>query len=126
MYIPLIFLSKLLRLFFTIYLKEEIRFDSLHLLRRDDPSAVWYNNVCLIIDDDTDNEVCSDSNYGFSDQLSLMDFNNGNQKFLIWNKPQSAQKLRLYFRGGHPAYVADLKIYYKRGLFTEPVDFACN
>ena len=86
----------------------------MHLLRRDHPDPKWYKNVCLVLDDDTANQICTDIDYGFSDQKIA--FDDGNQKILVWKKQQTAQKVYLYFRSSQPAYIGDLKIYYKKGL----------
>ena len=85
----------------------------MHLLRKDDPDPNWYKDVCLVLDDNTVKPICTDIDYGFSDQLIA--FDGGNQKILVWKKQQTAQKVYLYFRNTYPAYIADLKIYYKKG-----------
>ena len=83
----------------------------MHLLRFDHSDPGFYNNVCLVLDDDTANQICTDTDYGFSDQKIPW---YGDQKILVWKKQQTAEKVYLYFRSGSPAFIADLKIYYKK------------
>ena len=51
-----------------IQIKEPIEFFSLTIQKRFECCYRRYKNVCLVIDDNTDNQICTDSDTGFNDQ----------------------------------------------------------
>ena len=69
-----------------------------------------YENVCIVLNDDIDNELCTDSRTGFRGKEDLL-------PFITWTKPtDNIKKVELVFREeddyyGH-AQIADLKIFY--------------
>ena len=64
-----------------------------------------YEKICLVIDDDTGNESCTDKEFGFDGQKE--------SRFIKWETPKKvARKIYLYFRDQRHANIADLKINY--------------
>ena len=69
-----------------------------------------YKNVCIVLNDDIDNELCTDSRTGFTGDEDLL-------PFITWTKPtNNVKKVELVFREeddyyGH-AQISDLKILY--------------
>ena len=51
-----------------IQIKEPIEFFSLTIQKRLDCCSERYNNVCLVLDGNIANEICTDSDTGFNDQ----------------------------------------------------------
>ena len=70
-----------------------------------------YENVCLILDDNELDQICTDKSGGLSDQKS--------NSFITWRyeKPKLIQKVSLHFRDTSSdkgwAQIADLKIEYE-------------
>ena len=94
----------------VIDFKEPMQFQELTIRRRGQFND-RYENVCLVLNDDTDNELCTDAKTGFSGAEDLL-------PFITWRKPtDNVKKVELVFRTediyyGH-AQIADLKIQYK-------------
>ena len=72
---------------------------------------LWYENVCLVLDNDTDNALCTDG--------KNPDFD-GKGESITWKNSKVAQKISLYFHYGsnvpnthHHAEIANLNIFYK-------------
>ena len=100
----------------TINFHEEIDFEYLKIKKRsaasDSRSPTAYLNVCLVLDNDITNQLCTDQQKGFSDS------DNDN---INWNLPTiDVSKVELVFRdtntygnqiSGH-AMVRDLKIFF--------------
>ena len=64
-----------------------------------------YGKICLVIDDNTENENCTDKEFGFDSQKE--------SRFIKWETPKKvARKIYLYFRDQRHANIADLKINY--------------
>ena len=88
-------------------------FNSLTIRKRFDCCRDRYQHVCLVLDEDVTNELCTDQQWGFQeDQYS---------NFVTWRKRvEGVHKVELYFRDtssrGH-AQIADLKIAYTPALF---------
>ena len=53
-----------------LILKEPIEFSSLSILKRTNCCGDRYNNVCLVIDEDNDNQICTNTDSGFDNQKS--------------------------------------------------------
>ena len=64
-----------------------------------------YLNVCLVLNEDTENQLCTNTPNGF---------NNDPDPFLTWYKPtDKVSTVELVFRDGQSAQIADLKIFYQ-------------
>ena len=74
-----------------------------------------YNKVCLVLDDDIANQICTDSKTGFSNQTSdwITWRLNSNNADPLNNPSKIAQKIELYFRDTQHAQIADFFIEYK-------------
>ena len=63
-----------------------------------------YYNVCLVLDDDTANELCTDAPTGF-DGI--------NSDIITWRMPTNeVKKVGLVFRSSDNAQIAEMKIYH--------------
>ena len=72
-----------------------------------------YRKICLVLDDDTENESCTDTEFGFEGEKE--------SRFIKWETPKKvARKIYLYFRDDRHANIADLKIVYS-SIDTEDV-----
>ena len=91
--------------------QKKIMFHSLKIEKHRHYSG--YENVCLYIDDDEKNQICTDKPHGFSDQIS--------NSFIRWSYeiPRLVTKINLVFREIGDlrgwAILADLKIMYSPG-----------
>ena len=64
-----------------------------------------YFNVCLVLNEDTENQLCTNTPNGF---------NNDPDPFITWYKPtDNVSTVELVFRDGQHAQIADLKIFYQ-------------
>lgn len=94
-----------------IEFKHSMTFNSLTIQKRQDCCQDRYNNVCLVLDGDVENQICTATKFGFGG----MDEQN-----IKWtNKKQDVKIVELVFREtgdrGH-AQIADLKIDYTPSL----------
>ena len=99
---------------------QEINFQQLKIKKRTDNQlqSDAYLNVCLVLDNDIVNQLCTDETKGFSDS---------DQESITWDMPkENVHKVDLVFRdtGAYDnphsgfATVKDLKIYYfNTGMF---------
>ena len=100
------------------YIKKPIEFYSLSILKRTNCCGDRYNNVCLIIDEDTNNQICTNTDSGFSNQESNM---------ITWKIAKKiARKIDLYFRDKKHAQIADLQILYKRKYSKKRISYQCS
>ena len=53
-----------------IIIKEPIEFISLTILKRMNCCADRYKNVCLVLDGNIDDQICTNSDHGFDNQTS--------------------------------------------------------
>ena len=102
----------------TINFFDPVDFDNLKIKKRsavsDSRSPTAYLNVCLVLDNDVDNQLCTDQQKGFADS------DNDN---IQWNLPKTeVTVVELVFRdtntygnkiSGH-AMIRDLKIFYSK------------
>ena len=94
----------------VIEFKERIQFQELTIQRRGQFND-RYEDACIVLNDDIDNQLCTDSKTGFAGQEYYF-------PFITWRKPtDNVKKVELVFRNvdnyyGH-AQIADLKIFYK-------------
>ena len=64
-----------------------------------------YFNVCLVLNEDTENQLCTNTPNGF---------NNDPDPFITWYKPtDNVSTVELVFRDSQHAQIADLKIFYQ-------------
>ena len=64
-----------------------------------------YGEICLVLDDDVENQNCTDTEFGFEDEKE--------SEFIEWKTEKKvARKIYLYFRNRYHANIADLKILY--------------
>ena len=95
----------------VIEFKERIQFQELTIRRREQFNFDRYQDACIVLNDDIDNQLCTDSRTGFAGQEYYL-------PFITWRKPtDNVKKVELVFRNvdkyyGH-AQIADLKIFYK-------------
>ena len=75
--------------------------------KRMDPTwncAKRYFNVCLVLNGDTENELCTNTEDGF---------NNDSSNYITWCKPtRNVNTVELVFRNKQFAHICDLKILY--------------
>ena len=94
----------------VIEFKERIQFQELTIRRRGQFND-RYGDACIVLNDDIDNQLCTDTKTGFTGQEYYF-------PFITWRKPtDNVKKVELVFRNvdnyfGH-AQIADLKIFYK-------------
>ena len=80
----------------------------LTMRKRKDGSYHRYYNVCLVLNGNTDDQLCTNTPYGF---------NNDPSPFITWYKPaENIHTVELIFRDTKHAQIADLKIYYQPDL----------
>ena len=93
----------------AIEFAEPIQFHELTILKRLFHENV-YKNVCLILNSDVDNELCTDSPFGFDGA------NDKDSRFITWRKlTDGVKRIDLVFRDtSGDAYIADLKIFYNK------------
>ena len=66
--------------------------------------AKRYFNVCLVLNGDTENELCTNTPDGF---------NNDSSNYITWCKPtENVKTVELIFRDNQHAQINDLKIFY--------------
>ena len=64
-----------------------------------------YFNVCLILNENTKRQLCTNTPYGF---------NNDSDPYITWFKPTNNVKtVELVFRDNKHAQIADLKVFYQ-------------
>ena len=69
------------------------------------PFAKRYFNVCLVLNGNTDDQLCTNTPDGF---------NNDSSKFITWCKPtENVRIVELIFRDNQHACVNDLRIFYQ-------------
>ena len=93
----------------VIEFDEPIQFHELTILKRVF-YEIAYLNVCLILNNDVDNELCTDSRYGFAG------VNDKDSRFITWRKlTDGVKRIDLVFRDQQfHAYITDLKVYYNK------------
>ena len=108
---------------------QEINFQQLKIKKQTNNQlqSDAYLNVCLVLDDDIVNQLCTDETKGFS---------HSDQESIIWDKPkENVLKVDLVFRdtgsNDNPhsgfAMVKDLKIYYfTPGMYIYQLLFHVN
>merc|ERR1719394_1364091 len=95
----------------VIEFKERIQFQELTIQRREQFNFDRYQDACIVLNDDIDNQLCTDSRTGFAGQEYDL-------PFITWRKrTDNVKKVELVFRNvdkyyGH-AQIADLKILYR-------------
>ena len=73
--------------------------------KRKDGSFDRYFNVCLILNENTKSQLCTNTPYGY---------NNDFDPFITWFKPtNNVETVELVFRDNKHAQIADLKIFYQ-------------
>ena len=114
-----------------IRFQEDIRFIELTIMKRQNCCQDRYENVCLVLDNDVGNQLCTDSNEGFSEikdrwqqihssdhwdplyeEKAMYDLNH-----ITWKMPKdNVRHVALYFRDTDPynghAQIAELEIVY--------------
>ena len=118
---------------------EPIRFIELIIMKRQDCCQERYDNVCLVLDNDVGNQLCTDSDDGFSEikdrweqihssdhwdplyeEKATYDWNH-----ITWKMPKDdVRHVALYFRDTDPyhghAQIAELEIVYdEHGKFFQ-------
>ena len=64
-----------------------------------------YNNVCLVLNGDVENQMKTNTPAGFD---------NDNSPFIMWYKPSSdVRTVELVFRDNQVAQIADLKVFFQ-------------
>ena len=77
----------------------------LSIQKRHDCCYEQYSNVCLIFNENDNDEMCTNTPDGF---------NNDASPFITWYKPTSnVYSVELHFRDQKYAHIADLKIFYE-------------
>ena len=93
----------------VIEFAEPIQFHELRILKKVFYENT-YNNVCLFLNNDVDNEICTDWSYGFRG------VNDRHSRIITWRKlTDGVKRIDLVFRDPrHSAYIADLKVFYNK------------
>ena len=82
----------------------------LTIRKRHDTGFKRYFNVCLVLNEDVDNQMCTNTPDGF---------NNDTSRFITWYKPTSnVRSVELVFRDRQHAQIADLKIFYEPDIYN--------
>ena len=82
-----------------------VNFNKITIMRTQSTWDNRYKNVCLVIDNNIENVLCTDSDTGF---------NGVNSEFITWQKPTYGVKtIALEFRTQFHARIADMKIFYQ-------------
>ena len=93
----------------VIEFAQAVQFHELTILKRLFHENV-YSDVCLVLNNDVDNALCTDSPFGFEG------VNDKDSRFITWRKlTDGVKRIDLVF-GAHNshAYIADLKIFYNK------------
>jgi len=96
----------------AIIFKEPINFTGLTIQKRNPTDCPQkcndrYLNVCLVLDSNTDDAICTDTTRGFSGFES--------SQFITWSQTKAGVKrVDLQFRDIQHAQIADLKIFYDK------------
>ena len=87
------------------FIQKPIDFVMLTIRKRKDCCFERYLNVCLVLNEDESDQLCTNTPDGFNDDKS---------PFITWYKPaKKVRTVELVFRDQHtPAQIADLKIFY--------------
>ena len=73
--------------------------------KRTDYNFQRYFNICLVLNGDTENQLCTNTPLGF---------NNDSSKYITWCKPtENVKTVELIFRDNQYAHIGDLKILYQ-------------
>ena len=79
--------------------------------KRKDTGFKRYLNVCLVLNGDTSDQLCTNTPDGF---------NNDKSPFIAWYKPaRNVHTVELVFRDTEHAQISDLKIFYAPGLYLD-------
>ena len=90
-----------------------INFVEIAILRTQSKWDDRYKDVCLVIDNDENNDLCTDSMLGFSDVKS---------EYITWKKPiDDVKTITLEFRTPYYARIAEMKIIYKKQSELIPI-----
>ena len=89
------------------FIQKPIDFVMLTIRKRKDWCLYRYLNVCLVLNEDASDQLCTNTPVGF---------NNDNSPFIAWHKPaRNVHTVELVFRDTEHAQIADLKIFYAPG-----------
>ena len=85
--------------------KVPIKFAMLSIRKRNGYFGSRYNNVCLVLNGDTENQMKTNTPAGFD---------NDESPFITWYKPTlDVRTVELVFRDNQVAQIADLKIFFQ-------------
>ena len=89
----------------TFCVQTPINFKMLTIQKRKDRWFKKYLNVCLVLDGNTNDQMCTNTPDGFYNDAS---------PFITWYKPTNyVHTVELIFRDRQHAHIADMKIYYQ-------------
>ena len=84
--------------------KVPIKFAILSIRKRNGYFGYRYNNVCLVLNGDTENQMKTNTQAGFDNQ----------SPFITWYKPTlDVRTVELVFLDNQVAQIADLKIFFQ-------------
>ena len=82
-----------------------IKFAMVSIRKRNGYFAYRYNNVCLVLNGDVENQMKTNTQAGFDSDES---------PFITWCKPTSdVRTVELVFRDTQVAQIADLKVFFQ-------------
>lgn len=91
-----------------IEFKQPINFNLVMIRKRMDPKwncAKRHFNICLVLNEDIENQLCTNTPDGF---------NNDSSNYITWCKPtKNVKTVELVFRDNQFAHICDLKILYQ-------------
>ena len=81
----------------------------LTMRKRSDCCFKRYLTVCLVLDENTDDQMCTNTPDGF---------NNDSSRWITWYKPaKNVRTVELVFRDTQHAQIGDLKIFYVPDMY---------
>ena len=77
-----------------LFIKEPIEFFSLRLQKRTDCCSNRYNKVCLVLDEDIENAICTNTNFGFQSEHD----DNRRSDFIFWKMMEQGRFRTIIFK----------------------------